>query len=283
MLRMLAILCFIVVLFPVSASAQWKLGPGLELLEGTTSAFGVSTRGYYGLGVTCKNGQPYVWTQVGSAQGGAIHKDSFAIVVDGQSFTINADRYPGDAFWGGDAPAGLVDALKSSSLARVEATDVPPVQFRLNGSARALNQALSKCGAADRSTPTTANQNKSLQSLIETACGGGYTLRQGAKITANLDADNVPDTILDWAGVTCDDKTKGRGAGFCGAALCVIEVALTQTQNRQQILGVQPKVIARGFGRQALQTTTMGQTCGGPAQTCDVIWRWTGSLLEANR
>ncbi|WP_299652378.1 hypothetical protein [uncultured Tateyamaria sp.] len=275
---------FLLVLFlclhPVAAAAEWRIGPGSEIFVGYDSAFGVTAQGG-ALGVMCLDRQPFLWTQGwAAAVAGAERVEQFAVIVDGVSFVINGTHVPPDGLWYGTPPSGLVEALKSGSQAAIGTQNQPPVSVSLRGSSRALATVLDGCSTVAAS-PTPAVPGALLDQLITSACGGGYALAQGAEFTGRLDGDDRPDIILNWAGVTCDDRSKGRGAGFCGAAFCTIDLVFTQTGGRQQILGVNPRLVDRAYGLSALQTTTQGQTCGGPAQVCDVIWTWNGTQMEA--
>ncbi|MEM9435443.1 MAG: hypothetical protein AAGA15_00260 [Pseudomonadota bacterium] len=284
MKRILTTLC--ICLLPMDALADWRTGPGSEILAGTTSAFGVTELGVGALGVMCRAGEPFIWTQGWApAAAGADRQEAFQVSVGGQLHTVTGQHAPPDGLWTGRSTAALIDALKAGSTAIVATQSAGSVSVSLRGSSRAINSVLSDCeGRVDADATRDSGGGPILfDQLIAQMCGGGYALVPGAKLSGLLDDDDQPDLVLDWGGVTCDDRSKGRGAGFCGTALCTIEVALTQTQSRQQMLGVNPEVVARAFGAQALKTTTQGRSCGGPAQTCDVIWIWNGTELEAQR
>lgn len=284
MARFLIIL--LLCLLPLKATANWQVGPGSEIFAGTQSAFGVTDRGVGALGLQCRNGQPFLWTQGwAAAAAGADREESFQVKVDGNSFSVTGLHTPPDGLWTGRPPQGLINALKAGSSAVITTQRAGSVGVTLRGSSKAISRVLATCSTPNqaRRTPEPEGRIVLFGQLISTMCGGGYTLAEGAEFTGRLDGDDTPDLILDWSGVTCDDPSKGRGAGFCGAALCTIEIALSQTQSRQQILGVKPQLVERAFGAQALKTTTQGATCGGPAKTCEVLWIWNGTKLEAQK
>ena len=58
------------------------------------------------------------------------------------------------------------------------------------------------------------------------ACGGSASIDPHYLSRGDLDDDGLTDWVLDWGGVTCNDASPAimRGAGFCGAALCSVDV-----------------------------------------------------------
>ncbi|EPX82146.1 hypothetical protein Salmuc_02515 [Salipiger mucosus DSM 16094] len=234
----------------------------------------------------CREGSPLLWTQGWApAKAGPDRQESFAVIVDGNRFTVTGQHLPEEGLWTGPPSAALIAALRGGSRATVAVPGEAQVGVSLGGSSRAIGQVLDGCGGGTAASANTSGAGKVVLfgQLIATRCGGGFSITEGAEMTGRLDDDDQPDFVLDWGGVTCDDRSKGRGAGFCGAALCTIEIAFTETQGRQQVLGVRPELVDRAFGRKALKTTTQGATCGGPAQVCDVIWIWNGTRLEPVR
>ncbi|QFS84900.1 hypothetical protein FIU97_19600 (plasmid) [Roseivivax sp. THAF40] len=282
MSRFLALILFLSVV-PQSLLAQWRVGPGSELYDGTVSAFGVTERGVGALALMCREGKPLLWTQGWAlAKAGPDRQESFSVIVDGQSFPVSGLHLPEEGLWTGAPPDALIAALRAGSRAVVAVPGETQVGVSLRGSSRAITEVLDGCGGgvSPATGPSEAGGIVYFGQLIATQCGGGYSIADGAEMTGRLDGDETPDFVLDWGGVTCDDRSKGRGAGFCGAALCTIEIAFTETQSRQQVLGVNPELVDRAFGMKALKTTTQGATCGGAAQVCDVIWVWNGAKLE---
>ncbi|MEM9851176.1 MAG: hypothetical protein AAF761_04170 [Pseudomonadota bacterium] len=285
--RFFALAALILVSLPTTASANWRVGPGSEAFVGTTSAFGLAQNGVNVLAVMCKDGAPLVWTMGYPAKSGPNSQETFTVTVGGQTYPVTGVHVPPDGLWTGRADGGLISALSAGNSAVVAVPGQPAQTVSLRGSSAALASVLGGCAASPATGTTTPNNTTTTVSapalfdaVITAACGGAYTLAEGAEFTGLLDGDTTPDVVLDWAGVTCADRSRGRGAGFCGAALCTIEVAFSSTPEREQILGVNPRLIDRGFERQALRTSTQGATCGGPAQGCDVTWRWTGAALE---
>lgn len=274
---------FFLVLAPQPLLAEWQIGPGAEIYDGTTSAFGVTERGVGALALMCRDSKPLLWTQGWApAKAGPDREESFSVIVDGQSFPVSGLHLPEEGLWTGAPPSGLIAALRAGSRAVVTVPKEAPVGVSLRGSSRAISQVLDEC-EGDETTAGRAPEPDPVVlfgQLIATHCGGAYSITADAEMTGRLDGDDTPDFVLDWGGVTCNDRSKGRGAGFCGAALCTIEIAFTETQSRQQVLGVNPELVDRAFGQKALKTTTQGATCGGGAQVCDVIWVWNGSKLE---
>lgn len=288
MLRLFSISVAFLAISTSVTVAEWRVGPGSEIFLGTDSAFGVSHQGVHAVGIMCRNNAPMLWTQGYPSAAGANREESFEVSVDGRSFALTGEHAPPDGLWTGEPSTELIDALKAGSNASVKIPRQIVATYSLRGSSRALGRVLADCSAAsdaktEPETETARSRVILTGQLIANACGGSFTFADGAEFTGFLDGDDKPDIVLDWGGVTCDDPSKGRGAGFCGAALCTIEVALTQTQSRRQILGLDPERVDRGFGRHALKTNTQGAACGGGAQACQVIWRWTGKSLEAIR
>ncbi|MEO1139881.1 MAG: hypothetical protein AAFW87_10535 [Pseudomonadota bacterium] len=243
----------------------------------------MTNKGVGALGLMCRDNQPFLWTQGWAAsKAGADRQESFTVVVDDRSFTVSGRHTPPDGLWTGVPSTDLINALKTGSIAVIEAPGEAPIAVSLRGSSRAIATAMKGCSTKTASpTPSTGDRRSVLfGQLIASACGGGYSIADGAELTGRLDNDDTPDLVLDWGGVTCDDRSKGRGAGFCGAALCTIQIAFTQTQTRQQILGVQPELVKRSVGPNMLRTKTQGATCGGATQVCSVVWGWNGTKLE---
>jgi hypothetical protein len=285
MRRSLALLVFLA-FAPQPLLAEWRVGPGSELYDGTISAFGVTERGVGALALMCREGKPLLWTQGWAlSKAGPDRQESFSVIVDGQSFPVSGLHLPEEGLWTGAPPGALIAALRAGSRAVVAVPGEAQVGVSLRGSSRAISQVLDGCGGSAAAATGTPGSGRVVLfgQLIATECGGGYSITDDAEMTGRLDGDDTPDFVLDWSGVTCDDRSKGRGAGFCGAALCTIEIAFTETQSRQQVLGVNPELVDRAFGQKALKTTTQGATCGGAAQVCDVIWVWNGSKLEPVR
>ncbi|ETX13577.1 hypothetical protein OCH239_09870 [Roseivivax halodurans JCM 10272] len=271
---------------PAAVSAEWRVGHS-EIFIDEPSAFGISDLGIGALAVMCDEGAPYLWTQGWPAAAGPDREERVSITVDGRPYLLTGTHYPPDGLWTGHPSAELLAALRGGTVAVVAPPGQPAWQFSLSGSARAMSSALSECSGAASAAPPAQAENSGLPApvvdVVTQACGGGFTLAEDAILSGRIDNDTEEDVVLDWADVSCNDRSRGRGAGFCGAALCTIEVFLTETSSRKQILGLNPVLIDRAFGQVALRTSTQGVTCGGAAQGCDILWNWTGTALEAAR
>lgn len=74
---------------PQTLLAEWRVGPGSELYDGTVSVFGVTERGVGVLAIMCREGRPLLWTQGWAlAKAGPDRQEGFSVIVDGQSFTV---------------------------------------------------------------------------------------------------------------------------------------------------------------------------------------------------
>jgi hypothetical protein len=155
----------------------------------------------------------------------------------------------------------------------------------LAGSSRAIDAALANCpgetvvqAPADQ-LDAAAPSRAAVERAIEVACQGAYTLDESALLTGLIDTDDVPDFVLDWAGVTCRSTTMGRGAGNCGINMCQISVALS-AQDSTVVLGVAPELVIDAFGRARLRTVALRPSCPGGALDCVVLWQLTSEGLE---
>ncbi len=265
------------------AFAEWSLASSGNWVSETPTALGVSTEGVHGLHLTCSEGAPFIYVKGYPANPGANRQESFTVSVDGSSFSVTGEHSPPDGLWTGTPTPDLIGALKRGRVAEVTPEGAPTITVALRGSSRAISAALDGCPASDSPESDSAGKIVLLGQMIAEACGGGYSLADGHEFTALLDGDDRPDIVLDWAGVTCDDRSRGRGAGRCGAIMCSITVVLTETKGVQELLGLRPRAVQRAFGKSALRTTALPTSCPDGASECFVDWRWTGSKLEAVR
>lgn len=266
-----------------AAAAEWQLAPQGGWVSDQPTARGTAESGTTVLSITCRQGAPFLFTLGYPAKPGAERIEAFVVDVDGQRFAPEGLHVPPDGLWTAVPSGSLIDALRAGSVARVTPPGQATQTVPLRGSSRAITGALADCGPVNAQSAPASGRILQFGQLIAEACGGGYRLAEGAELTGDLDGDGREDVVLDWAGVTCDDRSKGRGAGFCGAALCRIEVLLSGPPTVQQLTGHKPRLLNRAFGRVALQTTTMGRSCGGGAQTCMFDWRFDGQKLEPVR
>lgn len=264
-----------------AALADWTFAPAGNWVSETPTALGTSMQGVHAVQVTCAQGALFIYTNGYPATPGQNRQSSFAIVVDGQSFRVTGEHSPPDGLWTGTPPPGLIEALRRGRVADVTPEGQPTVRLSLSGSSSAIGRALEGCAGAQAAAPQ--GRIVLTGALIADACGGGYELAEDAELTGLLDGDDKPDIVLDWAGVTCADRSKGRGAGRCGANMCTISVLLTETQSEQPLLGLKPEITSRGFGKSALRTLALRPSCPDDALECFVTWRWTGTALEPVR
>lgn len=269
-----------------SAKADWNYVPhGSWVAEGPT-ARGIAGSGVHALLATCVNGTPFIYTSGYASEAGANRTESFSIEVDGVRHTVTGTHAPPDGLWTGTAPSALIAALRQGRRAEVRVPGQRSVRYSLRGSSRALARALAACSSpgsaasAGSSDPATSEVGGD---VIAAACSGGYTLAKGSELQGDLDGDGQVDKVLDWAGVACGDRSKGRGAGFCGINMCRIDVMLSSTGVRQEILGVSPSLTSRAFGGVALRTFALRPSCPEGALECQIDWRWTGTELEPAR
>lgn len=272
------LVCAVTALSANAARADWSLSPSGNWVSKTPTAIGVSVQGTHAVQVTCDDGAPLIYTSGYPAKPGDNRESSFSIVVNGQSFRVTGEHSPPDGLWSGTPPPGLVDALRRGRVADITPDGQATVRLSLGGSSAVIGQALEGCAA----TKSAASPGKIALTgaLITDACGGGYDLAEGAELTALLDEDDKPDIVLDWSGVSCHDRSKGRGAGRCGMSMCTISVFLTKPQSEHPLLGMKPEITSRGFGKSALRTLALRPSCPDDAPECFVIWRWTGTKLE---
>lgn len=271
----------VIALTASAALAEWSFAPAGNWVSETPTAIGVSVQGAHAVQITCAGGAPFIYTNGYPAKPGDNRESSFSIVVDDQSFQVTGEHSPSDGLWTGAPPPGLIDALRRGRVADVTPEGQSTVRLSLSGSSDAIGRALEGCAAAE--TSAAPGRIVLTGALIADACRGGYELTEGAELTGLLDGDDQPDIVLDWAGVTCADRSQGRGAGRCGVNMCTISVFLTETQSEQPLLGLKPEIASRGFGRSALRTLALRPSCPDDALECFVTWRWTGTKLEPVR
>jgi len=281
--RVIVVLCSL--LCANAVLAEWRFSPTSHTVFDTPTAFGVSVEGTKALALTCVDGKPLIYVHGYLAVPDDNRQDSFTVAVGGQRFTVTGEHAPSDGLWSGRPSARLIDALKRGRTADVVPAGQEKVRIALKGSSKAIDTALRDCTSIDDADPTRSlgGETGLTRALVSKACGGDYRIADGAELTGNLDGDDKPDIVLDWAGVSCADASKGRGAGYCGINTCTIEVFFTETQQRQQILGLKPQILPRGFGRPVLRTLALRPSCPRGALECSVDWRWTGGKLEAVR
>jgi hypothetical protein len=253
------------------------------------------TGNFFCIALSCEGGDPLAL--VISYAGGALpDRVPSTIYVDGQAAaridwprTARTDYAEHLVPYDPGRHGPLIAAMRAGQSAEIVFDadgDTVRRDFALRGAARSLDAALEACPVGPPRTGPAGNgsvASERFDARLTEACGGGYTLADGALLSGRLDGDAVPDLVLDWSGVRCADASIGRGAGYCGAALCRIDVYLSALGGSGEILGVQPELVDRAHGMSALRTTTMGDTCGGPGQVCEITWIWTGETLEARR
>lgn len=290
---------------PSVSVADWQVSAfGSEIFPYLT-AYGLGDSGFHTLALFCDGEQAKLYTQGYPAQAGALRSEQLVIQVDGQTYVVDAQHEPPDGLWVGSADTALISALRTGNRAFVQPASAPGQNFALKGSGRSIEEALADClnnGAAQpepallplpKLTPLpNAQANTAIQlpavlnSEITAACSGPYTLAPSAVQTGLIDQDNLPDTVLDWAGVSCASNTGGtvssRGAGMCGAANCRIDVYLTTSARLSSLFGVGPTLVQDAAGRSVLQTVSVGN-CRDGALDCVFRWRPTAQGMEVVR
>ncbi|MEE4189776.1 MAG: hypothetical protein V2I76_15205 [Roseobacter sp.] len=267
------------------AAANWELRQGPTDFIETDHAFGASASGQT-LNVFCSDGVETIMAWGYPAQPGRERTEAFIVNVSGQEFVVQSTRVPPDGFWRGAAPAGLIEALRHGNWAEVAVPGAVSIMIDLAASSRAIDAALANCRADSVSRPPTgqfdasAPSRAAVESAIELACQGPYTLDEGALLSGLIDTDDVADFVLDWAGVICQSNAMGRGAGNCGINMCQISVALS-AQDSTVVLGVAPELVIDAFGRARLRTVALRPSCPDGALDCTVLWQLTSDGLEA--
>jgi hypothetical protein len=263
-------------------TAEWRYLPdGSELI---VEPFAIATAegGYHSFGVYCRMGAVTAFTQGYAAEGGAEQPATLSIDVDGSTFDILATRVPPDGFWRGNISPELVAALRRGNWAGVQPNEQNGFQYSLSGSSRAIDQAIADCQSnvsGQTSTPQTG-PDFDLHATLQELCNGGYSLAEGSVLQGLIDDDDSIDTILDYAGIQCDDPSIGRGAGYCGINMCNITTYLSGRSDPVTILGAAPKLVPRAFGRSALRTIGLRPACPDGALDCTIDWRLTSTGLE---
>lgn len=270
--------------FPSTVIAEWRYLPdGSELI---VEPFAVATAegGYHSFGVYCRSGAMTAFTQGYSAQAGVEQPAVLTINVDGTTFDVPATKVPPDGLWRGSIPSELVDALQAGTMASVQPSEQDGFQYSLRGSSRAIEQAVANCqGEASEQAATVqiGSPDFDLDTTLRELCGGGgYSLADGSVMEGLIDEDEVLDTVLDYAGIQCDDPSFGRGAGYCGINMCSIALYLSGQSDPEIILGVSPTLVPRAFGRSALRTIGLRPACPDNALDCTIDWRLTATGLE---
>lgn len=275
-------LLFVFLTLPSIAIAEWRYLPdGSELI---VEPFAVATAegGYHSFGVYCRVGTVTAFTQGYVAQAGSDEPAALSINVDGTNFEIPGTKVPPSGLWRASISPELVAALQRGNLVRVRPSGQDGFQYSLRGSSRAIDQAIADC-QSDASSQTATLQTGSdfdLDATLQELCNGGYSLADGAALEGLIDDDELTDTVLDYAGIQCDDPSIGRGAGYCGINMCSIAIHLTSRSEPTILLGVAPTLVPRAFGKSALRTIGLRPACPDGALDCTIDWRLTSTGLE---
>ncbi len=111
-------------------------------------------------------------------------------------------------------------------------------------------------------------------------CSDFFVLGEGALRSANIDGDGIPDIVLDYNNITCNND--GRRPGVCGASLCSIDVFLSKTFARsgqpEQLLGMSSDLVLLTNGNHAVVTSGNLSMCQS-TQGCAFYWYWNGSAF----
>ena len=287
-MRLFAPVFAMIVCFASQAGADWNFVATGNWVSETPTARGVGRTGVHALFATCVNGAPFLYTSGYAAVAGQNRTETFQVTVDGARFSVTGTHAPPDGLWTGTASPDLIDALKRGRQADVRVPGQNRIRYSLRGSSRALGRALAACtrsASASRPASSSADGDRkaNLNDIVAQACGGEYHIASTSDLSGDLDGDGAPDRILDWAGVRCLDRSKGRGAGFCGASMCRIDIALSSSGQHQQLLGLNPELKRRAFGSVALRTLSVRPSCPDNALECRVDWRWRDGKLEPAR
>ncbi|MEL6682090.1 MAG: hypothetical protein AAFQ09_05530 [Pseudomonadota bacterium] len=282
-LRRIGSLAACLVSTSLPALADWDIQAGPTDLIPSTFAFGVSETGQT-LSVFCNDGVPNIMAWGYPAQAGASRQEALDIIVSGERFTVTTTHVPPDGYWVGPAQDSLIEALQNGRVVTMIPVSATDTEISLRGSSRTISSALSGCGNVVQTTadtaPTPPPDRTQINAEIAAACGGEFVLDDAALLTGLIDGDDIPDFVLDWAGVTCQASDLGRGAGNCGINMCQISVVLSERDN-EVVLGLAPELVPDAFGRARLKTVALRPSCSDGALDCVFLWNLTDEGLEA--
>lgn len=211
--------------------------------------------------------------------------DTFTLTVGATTVSVPAhhDSEGAEQGWWAAFPAPIVTAIATGAQLTIQPAGRYPSHYALIGAPAALAQVQAACTAA--ATPAAANgalTPAAVQADVTRDCGGPFTMREGGFVQTDLDLDGQWDYLIDYGSIDCADRSKGRGAGFCGMQMCSLNVYVSSVWHP----GGQPQyLLAVGFDvwpspHLPLKTHRMGGDC--PFSTvCTTDWHWNGSQLVA--
>ena len=164
-------------------------------------------------------------------------RSGIVLDVDGRGFALPGPLWNEfEGFF--EQPLGMGDplfaALRAGQRLRIVDNGRVTADIPLTLASGTIRRMQAWCGDrwAGGGVPAPATPGFSLadaQRIAETACSGPANIAPGGAVLARMDEDAAPDLVLDYGAITCLGQAfpMSRGAGFCGAALCSIQVYLT--------------------------------------------------------
>ncbi|TCO74087.1 hypothetical protein [Rhodovulum euryhalinum] len=262
-----------------TAFDTWMFGDG-EFRQNAAWILARTGRSVASLTVECDGGIPYVDFEAGYFPQGAFSGQVvFGFAEGGLALPATYDSSVAEPGWRSVFAQELYDRFRTATGVSVDGGPLGAATFPLDGAAAAIDRVLAGCAATARAAPAGAAPDAAtltlafVQGRIAEACPSGGSFGRGALVQTDIDGDGLNDYLVDWGEVSCPPM--GRGAGFCGAALCTIDVYASSIFRPggypQAILGLHKEVQPFGAPFQLRV-----QTRHGP-----VAWRWTGTELQA--
>ena len=120
---------------------------------------------------------------------------------------------------------------------------------------------------------------------VRQGCDNGqFSADPGHILQGLIDADDLPDYIVDWGKIQC---TQGLARPFCGASQCAADLFLTQTffpEGRpDSYLALGVSLIDLNNGRKGMAlggSLSMCNAAGKGPGGCQFIWYWDGAQMQ---
>lgn len=150
-------------------------------------------------------------------------------------------------------------------------------ELPVNGLATSLAQAQAHCTKAWQGAVPAPDLRRMAERFAASNCSDFFTLGPQAIRTANIDGDGIPDIVLDYNAITCDNDNKRPGV--CGASLCSVDIFLSRTFAKtgqpEQLLGMSAELVPLSNGNQAVATSGNLSICQS-TEPCAFYWYWDG-------
>lgn len=228
--------------------------------------------------------------------GPAYQRDDVILFIDQTGYRLPT-VYQNELAGGWEVTLSLTDPLyRAMTTGQRMVMQVGPDaawEIPMQGAGRAIEQVVAVCAATWQRTGNRppnaltapgepgARQDVGLRHWAEqsasTACSDFFTAGPNGFLTANIDGDGIPDVIVNYNDITCDND--GRRPGVCGASLCSVDVFLSRTFARtnrpEQLLGMSAAFVDLSNGNQALSITGNLSMCQDRPD-CTFLWYWDG-------